>query len=248
MPTHPCPSPRREPARGRVRERAARAGFAATRVDRRAAGIALLTLLGCARAEAPAVVAPSADAPGVVLWVDDLPLRAAELEPLCADIVALYPEYTRQHARRLALTNEFLPRLATRASAPEAWARARAECEAWDPARTEALEPMRLEGGFKGLGLALWSAARHLREGVWSGPLELTGRWLRLRLDGKDAASDPLRESLQLALFEFPYIDPRAVEATVQAAIEHARLRLVDTDYATAVPEAWKHRMRGPAR
>lgn len=249
MPTRPCPAPRSKAALGPACAHDAPARREVPCFGDWARGIALVLVpLACTPAEPPAAIPPDPRDPDAVLFVDDLPLRAVELEPLCADIAALYPEFTRLHARRLALTNEFLPRLATRVSAPEAWARARAECEAWDPAHAETLAARRCEGGFQALGLSLWSAARHLPEGVWSDPIELTGRWLRLRLEARNGAADPLQESLALALLEFPFVDPGAPDAAIQAAIEQARLTLVDADFAAAVPEAWKHRMRGAPR
>jgi hypothetical protein len=195
----------------------------------------VLLLLGCAP-EAPDAPAPAS---GAALLVDGLSLTAGEIEPLCADILALYPEYSRVHARRLALTNEFLPRLAARARDPEGWQRARAECESAG-ARLETLVPRSEEGAFGGLGVSLWSAARHLPIGEWSGPLELAGRWLRLRLDERIERADPREERLRISLVEFPYLDPVALEE----AIDQARLTIVDPEFDWAVPEAWKHRMR----
>jgi hypothetical protein len=174
-----------------------------------------------------------------VLLVDGLALTASEIDPLCADVLALYPEYSRVHARRLALTNEFLPRLAARSSDPRGWERARAECESAS-ARLDALAPRTQEGAFAGLGLSLWSAARHLPVGEWSGPLELAGRWLRLRLDERTERPDAREEHLRVSVLEFPFLDPAAVEA----AIDRAHLEILDPGFAAAVPEAWKHRMR----
>ena len=196
----------------------------------------LLLLLGCAPEE-PAAPAPPAHAPETVLLVDGLSLTAAEVEPLCADILLLYPEYSRVHARRLALTNEFLPRLAAHASDPEGWERARSACERVDPGSAS---PLPVEGTFHGLGVGLWSAARHLAPDAWSAPVELAGRWLRLRLDERQEALDPREERLRVSLLEFAFLEPLALEA----AIDGARLTLVDPEFAEAVPEAWKHRMR----
>ncbi len=201
----------------------------------------LLVLLGCAPEE-PEPPPPQPEfAPGTVLLVNGLPLTAAEMAPLCADILALYPEYSPVHARRLALTNDFLPRLAARARAPESWQRARTACERAEE-QLQTLVPHMEEGAFHGLGLALWSAARHLPSGEWSPPVELAGRWLRLRLDQRVEHRDPREERLRISVLEFPYLDrdPQALEA----AIDQARLTIVDPDFGEAVPETWKHRMR----
>ena len=216
---------------------------------RRASGPAVLCcLLGCAPAtpESGSSGAAATAPEGAVLLVDGLPLAAAEVEPLCRDIAELYPEYSRLHARRLALTNEFLPRLAAHALDPERWRRAREACEALgDPPRVEGLEPLQREGRFPALGLPLWSVARHLPEGQWSAPIELTGRWLRLRLDAKEAPGDPLLEKLRISMLEFPYVDPAQSRAAIEGAIDRAHLTLIAPEFAEAVPEIWKHRMRG---
>ena len=206
----------------------------------------LLALLGCA----PDVAAPPPPgpepAPGTVLLVDGLPLTALDLAPLCADILALYPEYALVHARRLALTNECLPRLAARARAPESWQRARTACEeAQDELQN--LVPSSEEGTFHGLGLALWSAARHLPTGEWSPPVEVAGRWLRLRLDERNEHRDPCEERLRVSVLEFPYLDREQDPLALEAAVDQAHLTIVDPDFGEAVPEAWKHRMHGNA-
>jgi hypothetical protein len=199
-------------------------------------------LLGCGPS-GTASQQPSAPE-GAVLLVDEQPLRARDVAELQADVAALFPEYSATHALRLALTNEFLPRLATRSGALEAWQRARAACAGADPA---SLEPETIEGGYRGLGLGLWSAARHLAPGSWSGALELTGRWVRLRLDGRTEAADPRAERLRLSVLEFPFIEPATALQTVEASVDRARLRILDGRFGEAIPEIWKHRMRSGA-
>jgi hypothetical protein len=185
-------------------------------------------------------------AAAAVLEVDGLPLTLAELEPLERDILALYPEYSRKHARRLALTNEFLPRLAAHAANPELWRRARAACEGLATAGLGTAEALHVEGDFRALGLGLWSAARRLPPEQWSAPVELTGRWARIRVTRREVAADPLGERLALALIEFPYVDPENAAAALEAAIDRAHLRVLDPTLEDVLPEAWKHRMRGP--
>jgi hypothetical protein len=180
--------------------------------------------------------------PGEVQRVDGLELRAHEIEPLARDIGELYPEYSPVHARRLALTNELLTRLALRAVDPAGWAAARDACAAAEPAM---LEPMHLEGGFRAIGLPLWSAARHLPPGEWSGPIELAGRWVRVRLDGRAEALDTRQEELELALLEFPFILPEEARERADAALEAVELTVLDPAWEETVPESWKHRMRG---
>lgn len=209
-----------------------------------------MLLLGCTREGAPAALErPSAPAPAPdkALQVDGLGLPADAPATLCADILALYPEYSRVHALRLALTNEFLPRLAVRARHPEAWERARTACEAAGsrPEELESLESHVEEGNFRTLGVGLWSAARHLPLLAWSEPIELTGRWVRLRPLARAESVDAREEQLELAVIEFSFLPAEGGQEAIEAAIDEARLTLMDPLFAEAVPEAWKHRMRG---
>ena len=237
-----APPPRRAP-RGPV-PGSPRAAAART-------GILALLLLGCAREaqpEPPQSALEPAPPPNAALLVDDLSLAADEPAALIRDILELYPEYSRAHALRLALTNEFLPRLAVRTRHTEEWERARAACAAAG-GEDETLDPHLEQGNFRTLGVGLWSAARHLPLHVWSDPIELTARWVRLRPDAKAESADPREEVLTLSVVEFPVLPPdlsgEEEQARIEAAIDASRLTLVDPLFAESVPEAWKHRMRG---
>jgi len=203
----------------------------------------------CRPAPAPAPAAAVADgatvAQGAALLVDDVPLRAEDMQTIVDDIRRLYPEYSLVHARRLALTNEFLPRAALRSSRGDAWNEARRACtEAADLDREIAWSG---EGTWKDLGLGLWSAARGLPPGTWSGPIELVGRWVRLRLDELRPASDAADETLRVSLLEFAYMSPAALSNDVNQAVDGAHLTVLDPAWGEAVPESWKHRMRDVA-
>jgi hypothetical protein len=206
--------------------------------------LCLAWLAGCAPEESAEPVAPppAQSADGAVLRVDGLPLTAAEIEHLADGVELLYPEYSRQHARRLALTNELLPRLAGHALQPERWAEARAACAAAFEAG--ALVPRREEGNFATLGLGVWDAARRLAPGTWSEPVELFGRFVRVRLEARDGASDPRAEELDVLLLEFPYLAVSEAQNAHDFALERAVLEIVDPAWRTAVPETWQHRMR----
>ena len=185
--------------------------------------------------------APSAA--GVVLLVDEVPLRAADMEPLVADIQRLYPEYMTVHARRLALTNAFLPRAALQSSRAETWAEARRACRsATDLDQRTAWSG---EGSWRDLGLEVWSAAHTLAPGTWSEPVELVGRWVRLRVDELRPADDAAREWLRVSLLEFAYMTPATLKQDVDQAVNGARLTVLDPSWGEAIPEDWKHRMRG---
>jgi len=205
----------------------------------------LAALTGCEREPPPPPApappaAPAAD--GAVLRVDGHALGAAEIEHLADGVELLYPEYSRLHARRLALTNELLPRLAGRALQPERWAAARAACQAALAGGAPA--PQRQQGNFATLGLGLWDAARRLPPETWSEPVELFGRFVRLRLEGRDGASDPRAEELDVTLLEFPYLAVAEARSAHEFALERAVLEIVDPAWREAVPEAWQHRMR----
>lgn len=205
-------------------------------------------LLGCAPdmgapAPAEAARAPApASADGAVLRVDELAIRAEDVDPLARDVRLLYPEYAEAHARRLALTNEILARFAARARHPEAWRQAADACAAAD---LERLEPWLVEGNWRELGLSTWSAAHALPLATWSEPVELVGRWARLRVDARDGAEDPRKERLSLSVLEFPFLPRDGATALVEEAIDSVRLTVVDPRWDATVPETWKHRMRG---
>lgn len=206
--------------------------------------VASSALSGCADEALPAPPpAPVQRAPAAstVLEVEGLGVTRSEVDALAADVLLLYPEYSRAHARRLALTNEFLPRLAVRAQARAAWQAARTACAEAIPT---ALEPLEIEGDFGELGLALWSAARRLAPGEWSPPLELTARWVRVRLEQRSESAEPRLERLRLALLDFPLLAPDGQRIDVAGAPDRARLVILDREFDEAVPEAWKHRMR----
>jgi hypothetical protein len=205
---------------------------------------ALLLLGGasCAPAAPAAGTPPAPPADGAVLRVDGLALTAAEIDRLADGVELLFPEYSRKHARRLALTNELLPRLAGHALQPERWEAARAACAAAFEAGV--LEPRLQEGNFDALGLGLWDAARRLELGAWSEPVELFGRFVRLRLESRDQAPDPRAEELDVLVLEFPYLALAEARNAYDFALDRAVLEIVDPAWREAVPEAWQHRMR----
>jgi len=101
----------------------------------------------------------------------------------------------------------------------------------------------RIEGGWKLLGLATWSAARRLPPGEWSPPLEQVGRWVRLRLDARSAPADVLEERLSVSAIEFPFVEVDQLRDEVERNIDEARLTVLDPAWEEVIPEAWKHRM-----
>ena len=211
------------------------------------ASVLFLWLAACSQdgAASPAVAWPA----GTVLAVDGVPVLAAEVEPIAAAIAELYPENTRPHCLRLALTNVNLPRAALqsrfakeRAGAREACVRARASLA------DDASPASELEGDWRALGLDLWSAARKLELEQWSEPIELVGRFALVRLDRR-TGGDARGERLALRVLELPYAaqgeDP---QTTIANTLDASRLTIVDPAWNEFVPEQWKYRMRGKDR
>ena len=216
---------------------------------------------GSAQADdaAPAAPAPAEDQ-GVVLRVEDQPIRASEVDRLAAMVGELYPQYTRAHRRRLALTNVLLPRAAAAAARPEERARARAavraaqtELDAFDddPGWAERLGGLahRVEGPWDVVGgFDLWGHARALAPETWSEPLERVGSFDLVRLRSRQEAADPAAEVLELDVVRFPYLPPGTTAADVDALLDGARLEIVDPAWRELVPEALQYRMRGADR
>ena len=189
-------------------------------------------------------VAPSHLPPGTVLTVNGLALTGVEVDALAGAIHELHPEYARTHARRLALTGELLPRLAGPSLAPAAWQAAYDACAAFDPATVAPGSVHSTRGNATVLGVGLWHAARTLEPGRWSEPLELFGRFLRLRLRARTPAEDARREELELEWVEFAYLDGTRARELLQEALDRAELVIIDPAWRECVPEAWQHRMR----
>lgn len=208
-----------------------------------AALLATALAAACSRGSATADAPPAARTfpEGTVLLVDGVALAAAEVEALADGVALLFPEYSRLHARRLALTNELLPRLAGRSLEPARWEEARAACAASEP-RAEGAR--RYQGNFGLLGLGLWDTARRLEPGTWSAPCEIFGRFARVRLEGRDGNPDARAEELDISLLEFPYLDAAEAKDAYERALDRAVLEIVDPAWREAVPEAWQHRMR----
>ena len=186
--------------------------------------------------------------PGAVLAVDGLPILAEEVDVVARAIGELYPAHTQPHLRRLALTNVVLPRAATRTRYTTARQEALVRCRAARARLAEgAAELAEVEGDWRELGLDLWSTVRDREPGRWSEPIELIGRWALVRLDEvrTDAAG---REILALTQLEFSYPDPLDAVGAVDAAIDAARLTIIDAAWAETVPEMWQRRMAGGSR
>jgi len=207
----------------------------------------LAAALACAPggAEPPVPEDSTSWPPDTVIAVNDVAIRAADVAPWAGAVALLYPEYTRVHCRRLALTNVLLPRAAAREYFAESRVAAERRCVAAFDGIDELDEPESVEGTWRQLGLEMWSFARQLPAGEWSAPSELSGRWVLVRLEEIVPGRVPQEEKLVLRWLEFPYVDPTAVDSELRAAIDASRLVVVDPAWDETIPENWKHRMRG---
>jgi hypothetical protein len=194
-----------------------------------------------------------------VLAVDALPIRPEDVDPIVDAIAAAYPEYTRVHARRLALTNVVLPVWASRARHPaeRELARRRAEASARALAageRLEGVQPWRqeleLDGHLASIDFDLWLAARRLDVGTWSEPIELVGRWAVVLVEAREEGPSPAATRFLLRVHRFPFVGTERdyyldAQDALDAAVEACRLTLVDPVWGEAVPETWRRRMSG---
>ena len=89
------------------------------------------------------------------------------------------------------------------------------------------------------------SRVARVAEGMLLDRRAADGRWVRVRLDAREEVLDPRGEKLELALLEFPFIPPEEARARMEAALDAVTLTIVDPAWEEAIPESWKHRMRG---
>ncbi len=204
--------------------------------------------------------APGAAPPGVVLRVEGLDVHADEVDALAALVGELYPEYTLNHCRRLALSEVVLPRAAARAARPAereaALERARAAQAdlpafdgdpGWDAAHDARV--YRLRGVWTRVGgLDLWGFARSLEPQAWGGPFERIGTFELVRLRLREPAATPAQEVLEIDLVTFPYLPEGTTPAELDALIDDAELEIVDPAWEEIVPESFQYRMRGVPR
>ena len=215
---------------------------------------ALCGLLGtaCGAADETPVAAASASSwpAGTVLAVDEIPIRAQDVDALCPAVQQLYPAYSSAHQRRLVLTNFTLNQAAVRSRDWEPRLLAEQACQAeWEALQAGAqpsLPVMEYEGSHEALGFGVWAHAQRLEQGIWSGPFDVIGQFVILRCD----RFEPTTQSYSVSVLEFPYMDPELVYGStrfesMQAAHDNALLQIIDPDWAEYVPTEWQHEMRG---
>ena len=195
------------------------------------------------------VTAPAYD-PDVVLLVNDVELRASEVDDLAETIALVYPAYTLNHRRRLALGNTLLRRAALRARYPERRARALEACRSAqaelraDPA-APGIEVDEVHGDFRRLGIDLWSFAHGLTPGEWSEPFEHEGSLVLVQLVETEKGPEPIADLLTVRIAGFGYVPEEATPEAIEAVIDEVRLTILDPAWDSIVPERHKYRMKG---
>ncbi len=207
----------------------------------------------CAKAasSAPADAKPRTWPAGTVLVLNDVPIRADDVDSIASTFAVLEPQDTPVQLRRLALSNSTFPLIAAQGIDPAR----RAAAEQLARSYREALEkgdlpagpltgPMEIERGgiFKELGFEFWRAAIDLQPGVWSPVIETPGSFHILRVKSRKESSQPGRTRLTIGAFDFPYLDAATVRPDIEGALDRSRLTILDDSWRDAVPAALRYR------
>lgn len=214
--------------------------------------LALAALAACSKA-APAAAPPQSRTwpAGSVLALNDVPIRADDVDPIASTFAVVEPQDTPTQLRRLALSNSIFPRLAASGIDPDRRAAAlklaqsyREALERGDLPSGPLLGPMEIEreGAFKDLGFEFWRVAIDLAPGVWSPILETPGSFHILRVKSRKESSHPARTRLTIGAFDFPYLEAATARADIEAALDRSRLTILDENWRDAVPAALRYR------
>jgi hypothetical protein len=200
----------------------------------------LLVATACREPAAPRAGWPD----GTALAVGGVPVPAEEIERAASRIALIEPGVTPLQLRRLALGNEVFPRCAARilagARRAEALARARERRARIAAREDDARDASLASGGWKELGLACWAAALEAGPERWSDVVESPGAFHLVRLKG---SSDEGARVLTIERIDFAYLAPDVDQVELEAALEGARLEIVDEGWREAVPLRWMYRM-----
>ncbi|MBK7877689.1 MAG: hypothetical protein IPJ77_18545 [Planctomycetes bacterium] len=218
-----------------------------------ALGLATLCVLswsaGCDRAPTPAP-APE-HPPGTVLLLNDVPIRADEVDEYAEAYARLEPGFVETHCRRLALTNVVLPLVAARGIDPAARDAARTQAEAYKAALDSGASPNAplagpiaepREGTWKRVGLEAWNATIDRQDGAWSDVIETPGAFQLVRLLKRGPQTVAQEVYLELSVVEFPYLQGET-RAAIDAALDASHLVFVDPAWRDCIPTLWQHRL-----
>ena len=189
---------------------------------------------------------------GTVLVLDDVPIRAEEVDEVGSAVAILEPQDSPLELRKLALTLSIFPRVAARSIDPAARETARKQAEIYVQALEKGTLPsgplsgpieMERTGTFRELGLDVWRATVGLEPGRWSGIVESPGCFHVVRVKSRKEASLATMTSLTIGAFDFPFVQIETAKADLEAAYDRSRLVIVDPTWRDAVPATWRYRL-----
>ncbi|MFT7480960.1 MAG: hypothetical protein ACI80N_004277, partial [Gammaproteobacteria bacterium] len=174
-------------------------------------------------------------------------ITADEVDEWVPTIAVVEPMKTLPAHRRLALTNIVLPRVMAALAAPEAREEARMRAQdSWDVIAEGLLEHKDLlemevvEGTFKETGLDVWGMALRMQPEDWSPVFETVGAFAFFRFVG---IPEPPWHPATPILIEralFPFVDPGLAFSQIEDANDRAVLTIVDPEWETLVPAAYR--------
>jgi len=189
--------------------------------------------------------APKTWPAGTVLVMDGEPISEQEVDTLIEPLLELEAAYTQTHRRRLVLTNVVLPRAFSRARYPEERIRAREEALTAQRTVSEGEPPdvflERLTGNWDVLGLETWITARGLELGRWSEVIEFGGRFVLVRVNGRDYNAVAGLENFDIDVASYPYM---IRYASLQELYIEGELEIVDPAWREIVPGFYKYHLR----
>jgi hypothetical protein len=215
--------------------------------------LALLASLACSKPAAPVESAARAKTwpAGTVLVLNDVPIRAEDVDPIASSFAMVEPQDTPTQLRRLALATSIFPRIAATGVDPAR----RAEALKLAQSYRESLDkggfpegplpgPMEIEreGVFKDVGFEFWRVAIDLAPGTWSPILETPGSFHILRVKSRKESSHPGGTRLTIGAFDFPYLDAATARSDIDAALDRSRLTILDDTWRDAVPALLRYR------
>jgi hypothetical protein len=208
-----------------------------------------VALMAC-RPGSEAAPASSPEWPeGTVLAVDGLAILQSEVDELGALVALLYPEYTRPHLRRLTLTNRILPLLAMQSHFSEGrkagHLSAKKALADLGTGHGDPPDATRVSGSWHDLGFELWSTITESPLEEWTGPIELPGRFVLVKIHERPPADQPRKKAWRLSMLEYPYLPTSELHLEIEAALDRSVLTVVDPAWREVVPQSWKHRMSG---
>lgn len=217
------------------------------------AHVAFATLLGCE--PAPQTAASESWPAGTVLVVGDkLPILATDVDAYLPALALIEPRFVEKQLVRVALTNVVLPRaIATILAGEDARAKARKAADdalvslrdgTWvGPAAPGSSGGTVIEGTFAQLGIVKWAQAFELQPGEWSNVVEEPGAFTVAKCLERVDGELPIQTSFRLEVVSFPYLPVDKGPLQIEAAYDVVRLRIVDPEWRTIVPELIQYRM-----